>query len=85
MDIKKKIKAVTTHVRSHPAIYGYSAGVAVGITTYHFVVKHYIDVKKLVDLDLALAKIRDGGHTGLYFKVDDIFMLLIPAPEDFQP
>lgn len=81
--IKKKLSSVINHVKSHPAIYAYTAGAIVGIASTAVGIAYN---RKLVDLNQALKQIHDGGHTGLFYKVDaENILLLIPAPEDFQP
>jgi hypothetical protein len=86
MQIKKKLNSVVNHVKSHPAMYAYAAGVIVAGTATFLSFNHELNKLRLVDLDKALARIKETGTPGFYYPMDDTTtLLLIVAPDTFQP
>lgn len=81
--IKDTFNSTINHVKAHPALYGYVAGAAIGITsTYLFTdyfMKDFLKDKKLVDLTDALKHIQESGLIGLKYEMGDETMILIPA------
>lgn len=86
MRIKKKFDSVVQHVKSHPAFYAYAAGAIIASTATAFAIEMQLKGMRLVDLEKALARIKETGAPGFFYPMDDTTtLLLIIAPDDFKP
>lgn len=85
MNIKKKLASAVEHVKSHPVLFTYLATTAVIGTAVIVAERHYFKTHRIVDLDKALAQINDNGLNGLYYPLKNETLLMVIAPDDFQP
>ena len=90
MDVKKKFKNVINHVKSHPAIYGYLAGVAItGVAisvSQDYLLGKFLRDTPLIDVKSAIDQMTKTGVNGLTYAVDEATTILLTiAPDDFDP